>query len=96
MSYTTGLVRFNVGEISELMGGRIDTEEYKGACKILKNFIPSVQGPVSRRGGTRFVAEVKNSAKKTRLYAFQYSAVLSYLLEFGDHYVRFFYHRSSR
>ena len=93
MSYTTGLVRFNVGEISELMGGRIDTEEYKGACKILKNFIPSVQGPVSRRGGTRFVAEVKNSSKKTRLFAFQYSAVLSYLLEFGDHYVRFFYHR---
>lgn len=93
MSYTTGLVRFNVGEISELMGGRIDTEEYKGACKILKNFIPSVQGPVSRRGGTRFVAEVKNSAKKTRLFAFQYSAVLSYLLEFGNHYVRFFYHR---
>ncbi len=94
MSYTTGLVRFNVGEISELMSGRIDTEEYKGACKVLKNFIPSVQGPVSRRGGTRFVAEVKNSAKKTRLFAFQYSAVLSYLLEFGDHYVRFFYHRS--
>ncbi len=93
MSYTTGLVRFNVGEISELMSGRIDTEEYKGACKILKNFIPSVQGPVSRRGGTRFVAEVKNSAKKTRLFAFQFSAVLSYLLEFGDHYVRFFYHR---
>ncbi|MBO4644237.1 MAG: hypothetical protein J5716_06495 [Alphaproteobacteria bacterium] len=94
MSYTTGLVRFNVGEISELMSGRIDTEEYKGACKVLKNFIPSVQGPVSRRGGTRFVAEVKNSAKKTRLFAFQYSAVLSYLLEFGDHYVRFFYHRN--
>ena len=93
MSYTTGLIRFNVGEISELMGGRIDTEEYKGACKVLKNFIPSVQGPVSRRGGTRFVAEVKRSAKKTRLFAFQFSAVLSYLLEFGDHYVRFFYHR---
>ena len=94
MSYATGLVRFNVGEISELMGGRIDTEEYKGACKVLKNFIPSVQGPVSRRGGTRFVAEVKNPAKKTRLFAFQFSAVLSYLLEFGDHYVRFFYHRN--
>lgn len=93
MSYTTGLVRFNVGEISELMSGRIDTQEYKGACRILKNLIPSVQGPVSRRGGTRFVAEVKNSNKKTRLFAFQFSAVLSYLLEFGDQTVRFFYHR---
>lgn len=94
MSYTAGFVRFNSGEISELMGGRIDTEEYRGGCKILKNFIPSVQGPVSRRGGTRFVAEVKKSAQKTRLFAFQFSAERSYLLEFGDHYVRFFYHRN--
>lgn len=94
MSNVTALVRFNVGEISELMGGRIDTEEYRSACRVLKNFIPSVQGPVSRRGGTRFVAEVKNSSKKTRLFAFQFSSVLSYLLEFGDYYVRFFYHRS--
>ena len=93
MSYTTGLVRFNVGEISELMSGRIDTQEYKAACRILRNFIPSVQGPVHRRGGTRFVAEVKNSEKKGRLFAFQFSAALSYLLEFGDKTIRFFYHR---
>lgn len=93
MSYSTALVRFNIGEISELMGGRIDTEEYRGACKILKNFIPSVQGPVSRRGGTRFVAQTKFNNKKSRLFSFQFSATQSYLLEFGDQYVRFFYHR---
>ena len=93
MSYATALVRFNVGEISELMGGRIDTEEYKGACKVLKNFIPSVQGPVSRRGGTRFVAAAKYNNKKARLFSFQFSATQSYLLEFGDQYVRIFYHR---
>ena len=34
MSYAAALVRFNTGEISELMSGRIDTEEYKGACRI--------------------------------------------------------------
>ena len=59
MSCAVSFVRFNVGEISDLMGGRVDTEEYKGACKVLKNFIPSVQGPATRRGGTRFVAETK-------------------------------------
>ena len=64
MSDTLGFVRFNTGEISALMSGRIDTEEYGGACRILQNFIPSVQGPVSRRGGTRFVSAVKNSNKK--------------------------------
>ncbi len=94
MSYASALVRFNIGEVSELMGGRIDTEEYKGACRILKNFIPSVQGPVSRRGGTRFVAKAKYVGKKARLFAFQFSATQSYLLEFGDRYVRFFYHRN--
>ena len=95
MSYASALVRFNIGEISELMSGRIDTEEYKGACKVLKNFIPAVQGPVSRRGGTRFVSEVKYSNKKTRLFAFQFSATQSYLLEFGDQYMRVFYHRQA-
>ena len=80
MSYASALVRFNIGEVSELMGGRIDTEEYKGACRILKNFIPSVQGPVSRRGGTRFVAKAKYVGKKARLFAFQFSATQSYLL----------------
>ncbi len=94
MSYATALVRFNIGEISELMSGRVDTEEYKGACKILKNFIPSVQGPVFRRGGTRFVAQTKYHDKKSRLFSFQFSAEQSYLLEFGDKYVRVFYHRN--
>lgn len=93
MKISTSLVRFNTGEISPLMAGRIDTEEYRGACRIMKNFIPSVQGPVSRRGGTRFIASAKFSGKKTRLYAFQFSAVQPYLLEFGEGYIRFFFHR---
>ncbi len=92
MSGTLGFVRFNTGEISALMSGRIDTEEYGGACQVLQNFVPSVQGPVSRRGGTRFVSAVKDNAKKTRLYAFQFSVTQAYLLEFGDGYIRFFNH----
>lgn len=90
MTCSVSFVRFNAGEISDLMGGRVDTEEYKGACKVLENFVPSVQGPVSRRGGTRFVAETKKNEAKARLFAFQFSAEQAYLLEFGDGYVRFF------
>ena len=90
MSNTLGFIRFNTGEISALMSGRIDTEEYSGACQVLQNFIPSVQGPVSRRGGTRFVSAVKDSNKKVRLYAFQFSVTQAYLLEFGDKYIRRF------
>ena len=90
---STGFVRFNTGEISPLMSGRVDTEEYASSCAVLKNFIPSVQGPVSRRGGTRFIERVKLENCKTRLYAFQFSSDVSYLLEFGHHYIRFFYDR---
>ena len=86
MSYSTALVRFNTGEISDLMSGRIDTEEYKGACKILRNFIPSVQGPVSRRGGTRFIASAKYHDKKTRLYSFQFSAPCDFVHFNVHHY----------
>lgn len=93
MAYSTALVRFNTGEISELMSGRIDTEEYRGACRLLRNLIPSVQGPVTRRGGTRFIGEAKYHDKKARLFSFQFSALEAYLMEFGDKYVRFFYNR---
>lgn len=93
MKLSTSIIRFNTGEISPLMAGRVDTEEYKGACKVLQNFIPWVQGPVSRRGGTRFLTEVKYSDKVTRLFGFQFSALQPYLLEFGEKYIRFFYHR---
>lgn len=95
MTVSTGFVRFNTGEISPLMSGRIDTEEYASSCAVLKNFIPSVQGPVSRRGGTRFIGRVKHESRKTRLYAFQFSSNISYLLEFGRQYIRFFYDRQA-
>ena len=36
-SNTLGFIRFNTGEISALMSGRIDTEEYSGACQVLQN-----------------------------------------------------------
>ncbi len=95
MPYDAALVRFNTGEVSDLLGARIDTQEYRGACKTLTNFIPLVQGPVSRRGGTRFLKEAKYHDKKARLFSFQFSISQAYLLEFGENYVRFFYNRQS-
>ena len=47
-------------------------------------------GSASRRSGTQFVAEVKDSTKKTRLIPFEFSTVQTYILEFGDQYIRFY------
>lgn len=93
MKSSTAIVRFNTGVVSPMMTGRVDTEEYAGACSVLDNFIPTVQGAAIRRGGTRFVAAAKYADKKVRLFSFQFSSNQPYLTEFGDKYVRFFLFR---
>lgn len=81
---------FNSGEWSPLMYGRVDLDAYKSALAICLNMIPLTQGPLTRRSGSYWVAEVKNSAKATRVVRFEYSTLQSYVLEFGDQYVRFY------
>jgi hypothetical protein len=48
------------------------------------------QGAATRRVGTQFIAEVKSSAAKTRLIPFEFSTTQTYILEFGNTYIRFF------
>ena len=47
-------------------------------------------GSAARRSGTSFVAEVENSAEKTRLIPFEFSTTQTYILEFGNEYIRFY------
>ncbi len=87
------LTSFNGGELSPLMYGRVDQDKYFTGCKTLTNFIPTVQGPARRRGGTRFVGLVKAAAKRAWLADFVFSAGQAYILEFGDNYLRFWTNR---
>lgn len=80
----------NSGEFSPLLAGRTDIKYWGNACRRLRNFIPMPQGPGRRRPGTRFVAEVKNSAHRTWLASFEFSADQAYVLEIGDRYIRFY------
>jgi hypothetical protein len=81
----------NAGELSPLLAGRVDFEKYPNGATICENFLLSVQGPAIRRGGTRFVHEVKNSAAgRPLLQVFEYSVTQAYQVEFGDQYVRFY------
>lgn len=93
---STFLNRFTFGEVSPLLSSRTDIERYGTAAKRLENFIPTLQGPIRRRGGTYFVAESGNSEKgrggdPVILVDFSFSDTTSYLLEFGHLYMRVYY-----
>jgi hypothetical protein len=85
---------FNGGEFSPAIDGRVDQEKYFTGAKTLENFIPTVPGPAVRRGGTRFVAEVKDQSKRTWLSTFQFNEEQSYIVEWGENYLRLFVNRA--
>lgn len=81
---------FNGGEFSPLLYGRVDTDRYKTGLATCKNYKPTIQGGLIRRAGSYYVAEVKTSAKVTRLVSFEFSTTQAYIIEFGDQYFRFY------
>ena len=81
---------FTGGEISPKLFGRIDLQKYGASCKKLDNFICFPHGGIVKRSGTRYVAECKNSTSTKRLIPFVFSTTQSYMLEFGDDYIRFY------
>lgn len=81
---------FTAGELSPRLHSRVDFEKYFAGLETLENFIIFPHGGISRRPGTKFVAEVKDSTKKTRLIPFEFSDEETYVLEFGDQYFRIY------
>lgn len=76
-----------------MLDGRVDQDKYFSGCKQLSNWIPTVQGPARKRGGTRRVGAVKDQAKRSWLVDFVFSVGQAYVLEFGHNYVRFWTNR---
>lgn len=89
-------VAFNRGELTPLVYGRVDIEQYKTGLSVCKNYIPMVQGGLMRRPGTRFVGKVKNptSPNNVRLIPFKFSTTQAYVIEAGNTYFRFFANRA--
>ena len=72
------------------MQGRTDLTQVKSSCQTLINFQVDSHGGLRRRLGTRFVAETKFSDLISRLIPFIFSGEDSWVLEFGNYYIRFF------
>ncbi|HQY83245.1 MAG TPA: hypothetical protein PK818_10740, partial [Thermomonas sp.] len=84
------LLSFSSGELSPLFDGRVDLDEYQSGCRVLENFVPLIEGPAERRGGTRFVREVKDSTDRCVWLRFEFNTEQAYVLEIGDQYMRFY------
>ena len=87
---TAALNSFVSGEFSAKLDGRTDFEKYASGCKTLENMLVHPQGAAARRVGTQFISEVKTSSAKTRLIPFEFSTTQTYVLEFGNTYIRMF------
>lgn len=79
---------FAGGELSPALYGRVDTIKYATGARTIRNFFVMRHGGVTNRPGTEFVGEVKDSTKTVRLIPFVFNADQTYVLEFGDQYMR--------
>jgi hypothetical protein len=80
---------FRSGELAPWLDG-ITNELTQAGCRTLENFIVRKQGQITRRPGTFFVNEVKDSADATVLVPVTIDDDNSYVLELGDEYIRFY------
>jgi len=88
-------VSFAGGEFSPRLDARIDQEKYRSGNRQVTNMIPYKQGPLTRRPGTQYIAPTKYKSNTTtnygvRLVKFIYSPTTTYVLEFGNQYIRFY------
>lgn len=81
---------FAGGEISPALYARADLVKYATGLRTCKNFAVARHGGVFNRPGTQFIGDVKNYFDAPRLIPFIFNADQTYILEFGDQYMRIF------
>lgn len=81
---------FTGGEISPLLECRGDLVAVRNGCRTAENVWVLPYGGITKREGLLFVARAKYPDKKCRLVKFEYSITQTYILEFGNNYIRFF------
>lgn len=81
---------FAGGEIAPSLYGRTDMQKYATGLRTCRNMMVQKHGGVANRPGTEFIKEVKDSSKAVRLIRFARNADDTFLLEFGNLYLRFY------
>jgi hypothetical protein len=89
----TSLVSFNGGQVAQTLTARVDQAKYRSMCLSLLNMMCLKTGPCTRRPGTQYIASTKYSDDANlcaRLKRFVFSPETTFMLEWGNHYVRFY------
>ena len=81
---------FTSGELSPRLLGRADLSKYQNGASEIENFLIQEHGGLLRRSGTKYISEVRDSTKMSRLIPFQYSTTQHYQLELADGAIRFY------
>jgi hypothetical protein len=81
---------FTAGELSPLSIARSDITRYANGAQLLDNWQVLIQGGITWRKGTRFVALAKHADKLCILKPFEPSVEDAYILEIGEEYLRFY------
>jgi hypothetical protein len=84
------LSTFAGGEVDPWIYGRQDLQRYYNSVKTMLNAIALPTGGFMRRSGFCFIVAAKEAEKAARLVSFEYNVDQSYILEFGDLYMRVF------
>lgn len=79
---------FGSGELGPALYPRSDTAAYSTGLRTLRNAYVRRHGGTDSRAGTVHLGEVYDSTKTVRLVPFVFSNDQTYVLEFGDEYMR--------
>lgn len=85
---------FNAGEWSPALFARVDMAKYRQAAALLQNFFVDYRGGASTRPGTQYIIQALNDVDPVRLIPFQAAYNVGYILEFGNHSLRFHFQGS--
>lgn len=82
------ITAFIAGEISPLLFGRVDSQQYQLGLQTCENFVPVNEGPLVKRPGWEYIRPAAASA--VWLTPFRFSVTQEYVIEWGHLSARFF------
>jgi hypothetical protein len=91
MSVHISLNNFTGGEVTPEVAARTDLQKYGTSCRTMFNYRPLPWGGAKYRASTIFAARCKYDDRETCLIPFKYSTTITYVIEMGDLYMRFYY-----
>ncbi len=87
MNFRASQPNFSRGELGPYLRERYDVDAYQAGVKRARNVVILKYGGLTKRPGTRLVAEVIDPSEPTRLIPFQFSLEQTYALELGQGYM---------